>query len=192
MRFDAVLSEFGRPVEGLAEVVADVRRPDGVLVTAPLDEELPGAFTGELTTASARVRQAPVTARGHPFGRTPFSREQLLGVAVVVGGDEPPAVVVGTDEPVDRRGEERVHLPNAVHRAAVRPARVSADARPAHHRISLTDEAVPPPCRPAAASGASAGPRVVLCPLAHPLPEPAQFGHVRALLPGGLGVEERP
>lgn len=102
VRFDAVLSEFGRPVEGRAEVEAEVRRPDGVLVTVPLDEELPGAFAGELTMAMAGVWQARVKARGHTFGRTRFSREQHLSVAVVVGGDSPPSPVVGNDDPVDR------------------------------------------------------------------------------------------
>ncbi|MFI9586016.1 tyrosinase family protein [Streptomyces sp. NPDC052236] len=102
VRLDAVLTEFGRPVEGRAEVVAEVRRPDGVLVTLPLDEELPGAFTGELTTAMAGVWRARVKARGHTFGRTQFTREQHLSLATLVGGDNPPAPVVGSDDLVDR------------------------------------------------------------------------------------------
>ncbi|UUU37758.1 vWA domain-containing protein [Streptomyces sp. NBC_00162] len=97
IRFDAVLAEFGRPVEGRADVEAEVRRPDGVVVTVPLDEEVPGAFRGDLTATMAGVWQARITARGHTFGRTRFARQQRLGVAVLVGGDHPPAPVVGTD-----------------------------------------------------------------------------------------------
>ncbi len=98
VRFDAVLTEFGRPVEGRAEVVAEIRRPDGVLMTTSLDEELPGAFTGELTTAMAGVWRVRIKATGHTFGRTRFTREQLLSVAVLAGGDSPPAPVVGSDD----------------------------------------------------------------------------------------------
>ncbi|MGW6703856.1 hypothetical protein ACWGDE_03025 [Streptomyces sp. NPDC054956] len=97
IRFDAVLAEFGRPVEGRADVEAEVRRPDGVVVTVPLDEEVPGAFRGDLTATMAGVWQARITAYGHTFGRTRFARQQRLGVAVLVGGDHPPAPVVGTD-----------------------------------------------------------------------------------------------
>ncbi|MCX5613325.1 MULTISPECIES: tyrosinase family protein [unclassified Streptomyces] len=97
IRFDAVLAEFGRPVEGRADVEAEVRRPDGVVVTVPLDEEVPGAFRGDLTATMAGVWQARITARGHTFGRTRFARQQRLGIAVLVGGDHPPAPVVGTD-----------------------------------------------------------------------------------------------
>lgn len=98
LRFDAALTEYGRPVEGRAEVVADVRRPDGVLMRVPLDEELPGAFTGHVTAAMAGVWQARIRAHGHTYGQTRFTKEQQLTAAVLVGGDKPPAPRPGSDE----------------------------------------------------------------------------------------------
>lgn len=98
LRIDAVLTEYGLPVEGRAEVMAEVTRPDGVLMRVPLDEELPGAFAGELTGAMAGVWRARIRARGHTHGQANFTREQQLSAAVVVGGDNPPGHVLGSDE----------------------------------------------------------------------------------------------
>ncbi|MEV7442908.1 tyrosinase family protein [Streptomyces sp. NPDC091204] len=90
LRFDATLTEYGLPVDHRAKVVADVWRPDGVLMRVPLREELPGAFTGDITAAMGGVWRARVQARGHTFRMTRFTREQQLSAAVLVGGDRPP------------------------------------------------------------------------------------------------------
>ncbi|MFI9293698.1 tyrosinase family protein [Streptomyces gardneri] len=102
LRIDAVLTEYGLPVEGRAEVMAEVTRPDGVRMRVPLDEELPGAFAGELTAAMAGVWRARIRARGHTHGQATFTREQQLSAAVVMGGNEPPGHVLGSDE-IDNR-----------------------------------------------------------------------------------------
>ena len=98
LRIDAVLTEYGLPVEGRAEVMAEVTRPDGVLMRVPLDEEMPGAFASELTAAMAGVWRARIRARGHTHGQARFTREQQLSAAVVMGGNEPPGHVLGSDE----------------------------------------------------------------------------------------------
>ncbi|MET7913555.1 tyrosinase family protein [Streptomyces avermitilis] len=98
LRIDAVLTEYGLPIDARAEVVAEVTRPDGVLMRVPLDEELPGAFAGEFTAAMAGVWRARIRARGHTHGQARFTREQQLSAAVVVGGDRPSEHVVGSDE----------------------------------------------------------------------------------------------
>ncbi|MFD7132036.1 tyrosinase family protein [Streptomyces sp. NPDC059894] len=98
LRIDASLTEFGRRIEGGAEVAAEVTRPDGVLVRVPLDEELPGAFRGGFEAGMAGVWRIRVTATGHTHGRTPFTREQCFTAAVLAGGDGPPVHVVASDE----------------------------------------------------------------------------------------------
>ena len=98
LRIDASLTEFGRRVEDRAEVVAEVSRPDGVHMLVPLDEQLPGAFRGVFEASMAGVWRIRVTATGHTYGLTPFTREQQLTAAVLAGGDGPPVHAVGTDE----------------------------------------------------------------------------------------------
>jgi hypothetical protein len=89
LRFDVVFSEFGVPVANRARVEADVERPDGVRFTAPLAEELPGAFAAELTAGVQGVWRVRVRARGHTVRGVPFTREQLLSAAILVRGDVP-------------------------------------------------------------------------------------------------------
>jgi Mg-chelatase subunit ChlD len=89
LRLDAVLTEYGQPVEGRARVEAEVRRPDGVMFTLPLAEELPGAFGGQIVGGLAGVWRVRIRARGRTYRGIPFTREQLLSAAFIVGGDQP-------------------------------------------------------------------------------------------------------
>lgn len=98
LRIDASLTEFGERVEGRAEVMAEVTRPDGVRMSVPLGEELPGAFRGGFEAGMAGVWRIRVTATGHTHGRMPFTREQCFTAAVLAGGDGPPVHVVASDE----------------------------------------------------------------------------------------------
>ncbi len=95
LRLNAILTEYGQPVERRARVDADVQRPDGVTFMVPLNEELPGAFGGEIVGGLEGVWRVRVRARGRTHGGTIFTREQFLSAAVLVGGGEttqmPPA-----------------------------------------------------------------------------------------------------
>jgi len=90
VRIDATLSEYGLPVDGRTRVEAEVVRPDGVVLTLPLPEEVPGAFTGTLVADHGGVWRVRVLARGRTREGRPFTREQLLSAGVTVGGDRPP------------------------------------------------------------------------------------------------------
>ena len=61
----------------------------------PLNEELPGAFGGEIVGGLEGVWRVRVRARRSTHGGTIFTREQFLSAAVLVGGGEttqmPPA-----------------------------------------------------------------------------------------------------
>lgn len=89
-RLDAALWEFGLPVAGRARVRAEIIRPDGVVTTVSLAEQSPGAFATELPGTQAGVWRFKVKATGHTYRGLPFSREQLLGAALILGGDRPP------------------------------------------------------------------------------------------------------
>ena len=89
-RLDAALSEFGLPVAGRGHVEAEVVRPDGVVTTIGLAEESAGAFAAELSGSQAGVWRFRVQATGHTHRGVPFSREQVLGAALMLGGDRPP------------------------------------------------------------------------------------------------------
>jgi hypothetical protein len=85
-----VLTEFGQPVEGRARVEADVVRPDAVASTLHLAEQEPGVFAAVIPTGPEGVYRARVRAGGRTLGGSPFTREQLLSAAVVLGGDRLP------------------------------------------------------------------------------------------------------
>lgn len=101
LRLNATLTEYGQPVARRARVEAEVHRPDGVTFVVPLNEELPGAFGGEIVGGLEGVWRVRIRARGRTHGGTVFTREQLLSAAVLSGGNEPtrmPAAVPGALE----------------------------------------------------------------------------------------------
>ena len=101
LRLHALLSEYGVPVEGRARIEAEVRRPDGVIVTVPLVEELPGAFAADVTASLDGVWRVRVRARGRTHSGRPFTREQLLSAAIIVGGSHPPQTPSGGDSALE-------------------------------------------------------------------------------------------
>jgi len=89
-RIDATLKEFGHPVTRRARVDAEVVRPDGVVTNVALAEQGPGMFAAEIAGTQVGVWRFRVRAAGHTYRGMPFEREQLLGGALMLGGDRPP------------------------------------------------------------------------------------------------------
>jgi hypothetical protein len=86
----AVLTEYGLPVANRARVTAAIRRPDGVMFTIPLSEQLPGVFAATVTAGSGGVWRIRVRATGRSYGGRTFTREQLLTASIIIGGSRPP------------------------------------------------------------------------------------------------------
>ncbi|MEM1396037.1 MAG: M64 family metallopeptidase [Pseudomonadota bacterium] len=89
MMCEAILTEYGGPFRGGANVAADVTRPNGSVVKVNFAHQGDGIFTGQLTASQAglytwRVRAAGDTQRGRPF-----TREQTRTASVWAGGDRP-------------------------------------------------------------------------------------------------------
>jgi hypothetical protein len=90
LRLRAALSEYGIPVDHRASVYATMERPDGSQGTIGFVETEPGMF--EVTTVAnvQGVYRFHVIASGVTMRGLPFTREQQLSGAVVLGGDNPP------------------------------------------------------------------------------------------------------
>jgi hypothetical protein len=101
LHLSAGLTEYGVPLENRARVVAEILRPDGVPVTVPLVEELPGAFAGVVTAALDGVWRVRIRAAGRAHGGRPFTREQLLSAAIVVRGLPPPPAPSGNGDALE-------------------------------------------------------------------------------------------
>jgi hypothetical protein len=86
----ATLTEYGVAVAGRATVHADIGRPDGSSFTLALPEVEGGRFQASITAALAGVYRIHVIAAGVTMRGMPFTREQLLSAAAVLGGDSPP------------------------------------------------------------------------------------------------------
>lgn len=82
-RIGARLVEHGVPVLPSTKVVAQVHRPDGVVLTVPLDFESDGAFAGDLELTQIGAWRILVHAEGRTRRGEPFTRDQLVGAAVV-------------------------------------------------------------------------------------------------------------
>jgi hypothetical protein len=85
----AVLSEYGVPVAGRAEVRVELQRPDNTTATLTLAEVEEGIFEGATTAAMSGVYRFRVVASGRTFRGIAFQREQALTGAVWHGGDGP-------------------------------------------------------------------------------------------------------
>lgn len=86
----AALSEYGIPVDHRAIVLAKLERPDNSQATIALAEIEPGIFEATIPAAMQGVYRFHILAAGATMRGLPFTREQELSGAVVLGGDNPP------------------------------------------------------------------------------------------------------
>jgi hypothetical protein len=98
----ATLREYGVSVAGRATVHAEIERPDGSSFTLALPEIGDGRFQAATVGALAGVYRIRVMAVGVTMRGMPFTREQLLSGAAVLGGDSPPLKT-----PPDRKDHDR-------------------------------------------------------------------------------------
>jgi len=100
----AALSEYGVPVDHRASVYAAVERPDGSQATIAFTEIEPGLFEAATRAGIQGVYRFHVIASGVTMRGLPFTREQQLSGAVVLGGDNPPP----TSGPSTRTDDEQI------------------------------------------------------------------------------------
>ncbi len=87
----AILTEYGAPFRGTANVKADMTRPDGTMTTIvlfPIASE-PGVFETAKTAAQSGIYRFRIRASGRTVREQPFTREALRTAAVWHGGDRP-------------------------------------------------------------------------------------------------------
>jgi hypothetical protein len=85
----ATLAEYGIPVAHRASIRAELQRPDSTQTTMVLAEVEPGVFETTTPATIHGVYRFRMLASGATMRGLPFTREQLLSAAVVVGGDNP-------------------------------------------------------------------------------------------------------
>jgi hypothetical protein len=90
MVVQAVLTEYGLPVEGAAKVNAELQRPDGTKTILALGEEEPGVFRARTTATSSGVYRFRLRATGVTRRQRPFSREHILTGVFWRNGNQPP------------------------------------------------------------------------------------------------------
>ncbi|MEO5825125.1 MAG: vWA domain-containing protein [Gemmatimonadales bacterium] len=89
LTFQAILTEYGIPVERRAQAYVELTRPGGLLGALPLTEIEPGIFEGSTAAPFAGIYHARIMAKGVTLRGTPFTREQAASAAVWKGGDDP-------------------------------------------------------------------------------------------------------
>ena len=89
LAFNAVLTEYGIPVEHRARVEVELTRPGGSVLIVPMVETGPGFFEATNKAGLAGVYHARFVATGVTMRGTAFTREQLASAAVWKGGNEP-------------------------------------------------------------------------------------------------------
>jgi hypothetical protein len=104
MTLRAMLAEYGIPVAYRASIRAELERPDGTQATLALVEVEPGVFEAITAAAIQGVYRFRVLASGATMRGLPFTREQMLSAAVVVGGDNP----FPTSDPSGRKRDEEL------------------------------------------------------------------------------------
>ncbi|MEO6561609.1 MAG: tyrosinase family protein [Nitrosospira sp.] len=90
----AALSEYGIPVDHRASARAELERPDNSKTTLTLAEVEPGIFEASTPAAIQGVYRFRLIASGPTMRGIPFTREQLLSGAVVLGGNNPPPTTI--------------------------------------------------------------------------------------------------
>ena len=127
LTFAATLHEYDVPVEGRAEVTAQVGLPGGASVTVPLVPSAPGMFEASLEATLAGVYTVRFVSTGVTLHGRPFRREQTATGLTFRGGDRPripqnesPRGSAASREPLDREvGEATASL-------ALQPAKIRA------------------------------------------------------------------
>jgi hypothetical protein len=98
----ALLTEYGAPFKGQANVAVELIRPDGqesLVNLVPATGE-PGAFQATRTATQSGVYRFRFLAKGRTSREQRFTREALRTAAVWHGGDRPPSETgSGTDGP---------------------------------------------------------------------------------------------
>lgn len=89
LTFQATLTEYGIPVERRAQVLVELTRPGGSVVTMAMTEAAPGIFEGTSVATYSGIYYARIIAKGVTLRGTPFTREQTVTAAVWQGGDQP-------------------------------------------------------------------------------------------------------
>lgn len=84
-----VLTEYGLPVEGRADVKATAIKPNGLSTTFELSEMQPGVFEGQLETLAPGIYTFRIVAQGKTLRGRAFVREAVRTGAVWKGGDRP-------------------------------------------------------------------------------------------------------
>jgi IgA peptidase M64/VWA domain-containing protein len=98
----AVLTEYGLPVAGRANVHSDLLRPDGTTAVLSLAEVEPGVFEAATDALLSGIYRFDVAGSGSTLRGRPFTRRQTVTGAVWRGGDgDPPSSV---DDPGVRDG----------------------------------------------------------------------------------------
>ena len=85
----AVLTEYGLPVEGRAQVQAELIRPDGTQTTILLPEVEPGIYEAATVATATGTYRFRAYAHGTTLRGQSFTREQLVTGGVWQGGDAP-------------------------------------------------------------------------------------------------------
>jgi hypothetical protein len=96
----AGLSEYGVPVDHRAILRATIERPDATQTTVQLAETDPGVFEADAPAALPGVYRISLLAKGVTMRGLPFTREQSLTAATVLGGNGP----FPTTDPSQGRG----------------------------------------------------------------------------------------
>lgn len=97
---DAVITEYGGPFRGSANVVADITQPNGSVSTVQLGHEGDGYYSSTIIASNSGLYNARYRANGTTYRGNPFTREQLRTASVWRGGDRPPE----TSHPVGGNG----------------------------------------------------------------------------------------
>jgi Common central domain of tyrosinase/von Willebrand factor type A domain len=100
----AALSEYGIPLDHRASVYAMMERPDTSQATIGLTEIEPGIFEAATQATMQGVYRFHVIASGVTMRGLPFTREQQLSGAAVIGGDNAPL----TGGPSTRDADEQL------------------------------------------------------------------------------------
>ena len=100
----ARLTEYGIPVDHRAGVRGDVERPDGSATTLIFSEIDAGLFGAQMAADLQGVYRFRLVASGVTLRGVPFTREQLLSAAVVLGGDQPSP----TSDPTASTGDKHL------------------------------------------------------------------------------------
>lgn len=88
VKLTALLREYDAPLEGRAQVWAEITRPDSVTDVIALAQEVGGQFSASYDLRIPGVFTMRVRARGETMHGNAFERERTLTAVAVPGGDQ--------------------------------------------------------------------------------------------------------